>query len=222
MGAVLAAPLLAIYALITGKQGAGQDDRPRLPYLAISRMHRADRPALQAAQRSAERCIDTLYGPAAREAALDEAVSREVSGEIVSLLERVYELGERLAEARQYVKRHDVDAISREQADLEIRLEESTTVEERTSLREAMKGLEERARHAATVNQEIRTLSARLTAASSGVETLAARLARGATDPDQVTSGSREALRDVREQQEAAERALQAYAATAQEVKRLG
>ncbi|MDP7114321.1 MAG: hypothetical protein QGH45_20290 [Myxococcota bacterium] len=222
VGAVLLAPLLAIYALVTGKKGTGQDERPRLPYLAISRMHREDRLALQAAQRSADRCIEALYGPAARKAELDEAVALEVSGEIVSLLERVYELGERLAEARQYVKRHNVDAISREQADLELRLGESTLLEERESLREAMKGLEERARHAATVSQEIRTLSARLTAASSGVETLAARLARGATDPDEVTSGSREALRDVREQQEAANRVLQAYAATAREVGRLG
>lgn len=222
VGAVLLAPFLALFALLKGGPSGDETDRPRLPYLAISRMNSLDRSSLQSAQKAAERCMDILYGPGSDADALGEEVAGEVSSEIIGLLERIHQIGQRLAEARGYVKRHDTDAIAREQADLEIRLEEARSLEERSSLKEAMEALEERARHAATVGQEIRSLSARLTAAASGLETLAARLARGVQDPEQGTSGSNAALRDVREQQDAVGRALDAYAATARELDRLG
>ncbi len=221
LGAVLLAPILAIYAAISGRGKGGQSDRPRLPYLAISRMNSLDRPALRSAQKAAEQCMDALYGPEREASDLGDEVAGEVSREIGTLLERIHELGGRLAEARGFVKRHDGDAIAREQADLELRLDEARSVEERSSLREAMEALEERARHAATVGGELRTLSARLTAASRGMEALAARLTRRVSDPEQGTLGSTEALDDVREQQDAASRALEAYAATARELGRL-
>ena len=221
VGAVLLAPLLALFALLKGRPTGDATDRPRLPYLAISRMNGADRPALQSAQKAAERCMEILYGPGSESDELGEEVAGEVSSEILGLLERIHEIGQRLAEARGYVKRHDIDAIARQQADLELRVEEAHSLEERSSLKEAMAALEERARHAATVGQEIRSLSARLTAAANGPETLAARLARGVQDPDQGTTGSQTALRDVREQQDAVGRALDAYAATARELNNL-
>lgn len=218
VGAVVLAPLLALYSLVMGKQMAQQGERPRLPYLAMGRMHAQDRPALNRAGKAAEGCIDALYDTSGNPRELGEAVAREVAGEVQQLLGKIQELGQQLTEARAYVKRHDPDGLARQQADLELQMEESSNLDERGSLAEAMAALEERARHAATVTQEVRTLSARLTAATNVLETLQARLSRMAVDPSESTVRTDEVLGEVREHQEDARRALEAYAATAREL----
>lgn len=218
VGAVVLAPFLALYSLVVGKQMAKQGDRPRLPYLAISRMHAKDRPALNRAGKAAQQCIDALYDSTGDPRDLGEAVAREVASEVQQLLGKIHELGQQLTEARAYVKRHDPDGLAREQADLEIQLEEASNLDERRSLNEAMGSLEERARHAATVSQELRTLSAQLTAATHVLETLQARLSRLAVDPSESTVRTDEVLDEVREHQKDAQRALEAYAATAREL----
>ena len=218
VGAVVIAPFLALYSLIVGKQMAQQGERPRLPYLAISRMHAKDRPALSSAGKAAEGCIDALFDSSGNPRERGESVAREVASEVQQLLGKIHELGEQLSQARSYVKRHDPDGLAREQADLELKLEEASNLDERRSLAEAMEALEERARHAATVNQEVRTLAARLTAATNVLQTLQARLSRMAVDPSESTVRTDEVLGEVREHQQDAQRALEAYAATAREL----
>ena len=219
VGAVILAPFLALYALITGKKMAG-GQRPRLPYLALGKMHSEDRPSLQRAGKAAQHCIDLLYDSSGQPRELGETASAEVASEVTQLLEKIHALGEQLAQARSYVKRHDPDGIARKQADLELSLEDATSVEERASLEEAMEALEERARHAATVSQEVRALWARLAAATAVLDTLQARLSRQAVDPSERTAGTDELLDDVRKHQRDATSALEAYAATAREIGR--
>ena len=220
VGAVVLAPFLALYALITGRQMKEAAERPRLPYLATSRMHAKDRPALVRANKAAEQCIDALFDGGGPPRELGDLAAREVAGEVQQLLGSIHDLGGQLAEARAYRRKHDPDAIARSQADLEIQQQEATSDAERASLAEAMAALEERARHAATVSQEIRTLSARLTAAAHVLETLQARLARSVADPAAASARTGALLEDIRQHQQDASRALEAYAATARELGR--
>jgi len=218
IGAVFLAPLLALYGLITGKKLAAQGERPRLPYLALGRVHSEDRAHLSRAGKAAEQCIDLLFDAQGQPRELGEAAAKEVASEVQQLLQKIYELGEQLAQARAYNRRHDPDEIARKQADLELQLEEAASVEERSSLREAMEALEERARHTATVRTEVRALAAQLAAASNVLETLQARLSRSVVDPSDRSAGTEEVLSEVRRHQQDAGRALEAYAATAREL----
>ncbi len=217
-GAIVLAPALAIYGLITGRKQSKQLEKPRLPYLATGRMNAADRPALERARKTAQLCIDSLYSADASGEETSELVAREVSTEVLELVKKIYELGQRLAEARTYVKRHDTDKIAREQADLELKMQESRSHDEGASLQEAMDALEERARHSASVSMEIRTLSARLTAAVNGLEALQARLTRLAVEPEQSTAGSEALVEELRAQQRDTGRALEAYSSMAREI----
>jgi len=216
---IIAAPFLALYALLTGKGTDQQREQLRLPYLAISKMHSDDRAALNTARRSAEQCLEALYGKGADE--FPDSMVRETAEEVRGLIEKVYEIGERLAEARAFARQHDPDKIAREQADLELQQEEASSLEERRSLEQAMEALTDRARHAATVHQELRTLTAQLTAASRVLESLQAQLSRVRIQPGDAEARADVLLREVRDHQRDASRALEAYAATAREVSRL-
>ena len=220
VGAVFIAPFLALYGLLSGKKLAAAGERPRLPYLALGRVHSKDRPHLSRAGKAAEQCIDLLFDSSGQPRELGEAASKEVASEVQQLLQKVYELGEQLSQARAYTRQHDADEIAHKQADLELQLEEAASSEERSSLREAMGALQERARHTATVHSEVRTLVAQLAAASNVLETLQARLSRSAVDPSERSAGTDEVLSDVRRHQQDATRALEAYAATARELGR--
>jgi len=217
---VFVAPLLALYGLITGRKLAAAGERPRLPYLALGRVHSEDRPHLARAGKAAEQCIDLLLDASGEPRELGEAAAGEVASEVQQLVQKIYELGEQLAQARAYTRRHDPDEIARKQADLELQLEEAASSEERASLSEAMEALQERARHTATVRSEVRTLAAQLTAACNVLETLQARLSRSTVDPTERSAGTDEILADVRRHQHDAGRALEAYAATARELNR--
>jgi len=216
---VAAAPFLMLYAFLTGKGGDKAREKTRLPYLSISKMHKDDRQALTRARRSAEQCLETLHGKMGED--FPESMVRETAGEVRGLVEKTYEVGERLAEARSFARQHDPDGIAREQADLELRVEEASSLDEKRGLELAMEALTERARHAAAVGQEVRALTAQLAAASRALEALTAQLARVALRPDDESAQTQRLLSEVRDHQRDASRALDAYAATAREVSRL-
>ncbi len=216
---VAAAPFLALYAFLTGKGGDQAREQLRLPYLAISKMHSEDRQALNRARRSGEQCLETLYGKAGEE--FPESMVRETAEEVRGLVAKVYEVGERLAEARSFARQHDPDQIAREQADLELKMEEASGLDEKRGLDQAAEALADRARHAATISQEIRSLSAQLSAGSRALEALHAQLSRVSIQPDDASARTDTLLREVRGHQRDASRALEAYAATAREVSRL-
>lgn len=213
----LSIPLLPFYAVGALVGGVAQITQgPAMPAIAWERIDQEDRPAIQRARASAEGCLGALQrskrelGPAA------DAVATEM----ITLFRKVCAVAEELSRARRFVKENNPDAIVRERADVEVR-QIGAAMAEKTALDAALKAMEERGKHARTVDGEIGVLNARLMAAVATLETLNARLTRASLSAEERTARVEGVLDDLKAQQAEAERALQAYAATAREIAKL-
>lgn len=191
-------------ALLGGGGRAALPDGLRLPELDTAATDPADLPALVRARNAARGC-DALM----RKADLGELATQDAARELVGLVGRIYAMGPALKQARAFVEQHSPDRVARERADLELDLVGSSAARIR-EIKAAINALDERSRHAGTVQLEVDRLSARLVSAAAELEALHARLGS--------QLGSADLVHEVRAWHQSAELAMDAFAKTVGEL----
>lgn len=213
----LSLPLLPLRVLGLVGPAPRQITAVALQNVRWDRLDEEDRPAIRRARASAEGCLASL-SVGRRELG---TASDDVGAEVVKLFGRICAVAEELARARKFVRENDGDAIARQRADTEVK-SLGAKMAERTANDATLQALEERAKHAATVAGEVGVMNARLMAAVASLETLNTRLSRSALSTEERSARVEGVLDELQAQHADAERALQAYAATAREISRLG
>ena len=218
----LGIPLLPIYVAslaieaVTG--GVKQITAgPTLASVRWDRLHDEDKPAIRRARASAEASLLSL---AAGRRELGSA-STDVAQEVIKLFSRICAVAEELARARRFVSDNEPDQLARQRADVEVKAL-GASMADRAANDVALKAMQERGKHAVAVKGEIGVMNARLLAAVVSLETLNTRLARAALSTDERSTRVHGVLEDLKAQHDEADRALQAYAATAREIAKLG
>lgn len=212
-------PLLPLRAIgVLGGSAKQLPLRPALQTVAWERLDSEDRPAIQRARATCEAC---LAGLAQTRGDLGAPVADQVAAEVIGLFSRLVSVGEELARARRFVRENDPEAIARQRADIEVKLVGASLVE-KTALDATLASMRERGRHASTVNGEVGVLQARLLSTVASLETLSVRLQRASLSVDERSARVSSVLAELARQQHDAERALEAYAATAREIAQLG
>lgn len=188
-----------------------------LPVVAWQRIDAEDQPAIRRARASAEGCLGSLRA-GQRELG---AAAVDVAAQVRALFVKVCAVAEELGRARRFLRENDPEVIARHRAEAEVS-SVGASLAERTAHQATLGAMEDRARHAGTVAGEVGVLNARLLSAVASLETLNTRLARAALSSEERSARVEGVLESLRAQEVEAERALQAYAATAREISRLG
>lgn len=215
-------PLLPIYAVslaISGVTGGVKQltAGPGLGNVRWDRLHDEDKPAIRRARASAESALHSLT---AGRRDLGRA-SDDVAHEVIKLFSRICAVAEELARARKFVADNDPDRLARHRAEVEVKAL-GASLADRTANDVALKAMQERGMHAVAVKGEIGVMNARLLSAVVSLETLNTRLARASLSTDERSARVHGVLEDLKAQHDEADRALQAYAATAREIAKLG
>jgi hypothetical protein len=218
----LGVPLLPIYGvslLISGVTGGVRQITagPTLPNVRWDLLHDEDKPAIRRARASAEGCLHAL-NVGRRE--LGRA-SEDVAREVIKLFTRICAVAEELARARKFVRDNDPDQIARQRAEVEVKAL-GASFADRAANEATLKAMEDRGKHAVAVQGDVGVMNARLIAAVVALETLNTRLARESLSKEERSARVHGVLDDLKAQHDEAERALQAYAATAREIAKLG
>jgi DNA repair exonuclease SbcCD ATPase subunit len=215
--------LLLPFAVVSRALGGGSARKAlgkgaALPPIAWERVHTDDRPVIARARAAAEGCFQALEQSRKD---LGPEVVGAAQVEIAKLLERVIDVAAELSRARAFVKQNDPEALGRERANLELEALSAKSAHEKQAIEQSLEALAERGQHARTVQGEIGVLQARLLAAVAAMEALRTRMQRAALTSEEASIRAQTALAELKSQQQEAERALQAYAATAREMARL-
>lgn len=218
----LGIPLLPIYVaslaieVVTG--GAKRITAgPTLENVRWDRLHDEDKPAIRRARASAEACLHWLSA-GRRDLG---AASDDVAKEIVKLFSRVCAVAEELARARRFVADNEPDMLARQRAEVEVK-DLGASHADRAANDVTLKAMADRSKHAVAVKGDIGVMNARLIAAVVSLETLNTRLSRAALSTEERSTRVHGVLDDLKAQHDEADRALQAYAATAREIAKLG
>ena len=131
-----------------------------LPDLPGRRLEPGERDALRRARGAAERCLEALHAPGVSSVQVLELVG----GEVRALAEAVERLGERLAQARAWLRANDPQGLERQLAEDELEpLGGASALRERLAARRAVK---ERAEQARQVQEGLPVLAMRLVMAA--------------------------------------------------------
>jgi hypothetical protein len=149
-----------------------------LPKLDLTSIHPTDRPALLAAQRSAEAADAAFARPG-----VPDVVVVDLADKLGSMVGVLHRLGRELRDARQFLVANDPDQLARERTDLEMR-RLGASAAEILALRSATEALAARARLADQVRADVATLEARLVAAGHDLKAFAARVTASTSGED--------------------------------------
>ncbi len=141
------------------------------------------------------------------------AAAEDLAVRLVAVVEGVFAVGRRLAEARAFIEIHSTEHVAREKADLELAMI-GASPEVIRSHRRDMAAIDARVRLSSRVIGEIPALEARLLAAGSELEALNVRMGTGCE--------AEELVHEMRAYQQSATAALEAFESTWSEVTALG
>jgi hypothetical protein len=132
-----------------------------------------------------------------------------VAREVMAVVDKVFELAERLADARLFLTEHSTEALARKSAELET-MELGADAVELRALKSQRKALDQRRARVAEIEAQVTTMSGRIATAAEEVAAFEAKV--------QADLASDDLLHELRAYQTSAEAAAEAFLAAKAEI----